>query len=123
METETIPPTLSVGPELERLPAKNDNHYGARALESGLPRWLVIRLNSCPRRPRKGVHPWLYRTARGLHAYLSEEAIFALLWARTRQVGRVVGAKEIRNQIASAKATAWRPCAERRLDERPEGRR
>jgi hypothetical protein len=76
--------------------------------------WLLIRLASCPRRPRKGVHPWLFFTARRLHGYLGEEEIFDLLWARTRQVGRVVGAKEIRNQITSAKQSAWRPCAERR---------
>jgi len=108
---ETVPPTLSVGPELERLRSlrKNDNPAGARALENRLPGWLLIRLNSCPRRPRKGVHPWLYFTARGLHAYLSEEEIFAVLWARTRQVGRVVGEKEITNQIAGARASARRP--------------
>src|SRR5260221_4690982 len=101
--------TLSVGPELERLRKlrKNDNPAGARALENRLPGWLLIRLNSCPRRPRKGIHPWLYFTARRLHAYLGEEEIFAVLWARTRQVGRVVGEKEIRNQIAGA--SDWRP--------------
>ena len=109
METETVPPTLSVGPELERLRAKNDNHCGARALENRLPGWLLIRLNNPPRRPRRGIHFWLYQVARHLHWHFSEEQIFVLLWARTRQVGRVVTEKEIRNQIANARETAWRP--------------
>jgi hypothetical protein len=111
---ETGPPTLSVRPELERLRKlrKNDDPAGTRALENRLPQWLLIRLRSCPRRPRKGVHPWMYSVSRALHAYLDEEEIFALLWARTRNVGRVVGEREITAQIVSAKATAWRPCAE-----------
>jgi len=99
METEIAPPFARL--------RKNDNR--SRALENGLPRWLLIRLNSCPRRPRKGVHYWIYSTSRRLWAFLDETEIFQLLWARTRHVGRVVGEKEIRNQIASAKATAWRP--------------
>src|SRR5260221_1504429 len=109
METETLPPALSVPGEPKRLPAKNDNRQRARALENRLPNWLLIRLGSCPRRPHKGIHQWLYFTARRLHAYLGEEEIFAVLWAGTRQVGRLVTEKEIRNQIAGARPSDWRP--------------
>ena len=74
-----------------------------------LPGWLQAEINSCPRRPRKGVYPWLYRVSRQLHAHLSPEEIFRLLWSKTRNVGRRVGDKEIRAQIESAARTAWQP--------------
>jgi len=77
-------------------------------LVEALPGWLQAEINSCPRRPRKGVYPWLYRVSRQLHAHLSPEEIFRLLWSKTRNVGRRVGDKEIRAQIASAAHTAWR---------------
>jgi hypothetical protein len=117
MEMETVPQTLSVRPEFARLRSsrKNDNRPGACALESGLPGWLVIRLNNPLRRPRRGIHFWLYHVARHLPWHFGEEQIFTLLWARTRQLGRVVTEKEIRNEIASAKATAWRPPERRSL--------
>jgi len=91
---------------------KNDNATVAEL--SRLPRWLQIRLASCPRRPRKGIHPWLFFTARRLFAYLDGPAIFESLWTKTRDRGRFVGAKEIKAQIENAG---------RSLEQPPNGRR
>jgi hypothetical protein len=85
----------------------NDNATVANL--SRLPRWLEIRLASCPRRPRKGIHPWLFFTARRLIVYLAEPAIFDLLWTRTRNRGRIVGAKEIKAQIENARRSLEKP--------------
>jgi hypothetical protein len=74
-----------------------------------LPSWLQAEINSCPRRPHKGVHPRLYRVSRQLHAHMGREEIFQLLWSKTRNVGRRVSDKEIRTQIESAARTAWHP--------------
>jgi hypothetical protein len=76
---------------------------------SHLPRWLQAALNSCPRRPRKGIHPWLYRISRQLHYRMNPEEVFRLLWLKTRNVGRNVSGKEIAAQIESAAHTAWKP--------------
>jgi len=91
---------------------QNDNATVAEL--SRLPRWLQIRLASCPRPPRKGIHPWLFFTARRLFAYLDGPAIFESLWTKTRDRGRFVGAKEIKAQIENAG---------RSLEQPPNGRR
>jgi hypothetical protein len=77
------------------------------ALLEKLPKWARIKANSCPRRPRKGIHPWLFFTARRLHRYLSEDEVCAVLWAKSRHAGRHVGDKEIRSQVKSAQH--WLP--------------
>ena len=84
-----------------------DNNSLGAELEK-LPSWLRRRLASCPRSPR-GVHQWMFGTSRRLLAYIDEGLTFELLRERTRDIGRVVHDKEIRNQIASARKTAWRP--------------
>jgi hypothetical protein len=85
------------------------NNNAAVAELSRLPHWLQIRLASCPRRPRKGIHPWLFFTARWLFAYLDEAAIFELLSTRTRDCGRLVSAKEIKAQIENARRSLEQP--------------
>ena len=83
---------------------------------SHLPRWLQMRLASCPKSPR-GVHQWIWSSARRLlHFYDDHELIFKLLRERTqdnKRVGRRVRDREIRDQIKSASQNPWRP-AERR---------
>lgn len=70
---------------------------------------LQIRLASCPRRPRKGIHPWLFFTARRLLTHLDERAIFELLWTKTRDRGRFVTAEEIKAQIGNARRSLEQP--------------
>jgi hypothetical protein len=71
---------------------------------SRLPKFLRRRLNSCPVRPKRGVHPWLYHVARHLYWHFSEEQIFRLLRDRTQNCGRVVSDNEITGQIRAAEA-------------------
>jgi hypothetical protein len=78
-------------------------------LVAKLPAFLRLLLNSCPRRPKRGIHPWLYRVSRQLHWHFSEREIFELLRDRTQNVGRVVTDREIITQIRSARLTAWPP--------------
>jgi hypothetical protein len=104
-------PTLPMAKTLTHPP---DNNKAASTDLSQLPGWLRTRLASCPRRPRKGIHPWLFFTARRLLAYLDEAAIFELLWTRTRDRGRFVSAKEIKAQIENAGTS---------LEQSPNGRR
>src|SRR5437667_5757544 len=54
----------------------------------GYPWFLRELLDSCPKRPEKGVHPWLFKTARYLHRYHSPEQICEILKARVAACGR-----------------------------------
>jgi hypothetical protein len=62
-----------------------------------------------PPRAGDGVNLYLYRTARVLHPYRSEEEIHDILRAVSSGCGRVVTDKEIRRAIVHSKTTAWKP--------------
>lgn len=64
---------------------------------------------ACPPRHGDGVHQWLFRVARQLHAHRDEDDIHALLAAATSDCGRTVSESEIRNAIENSRATAWKP--------------
>jgi len=66
-------------------------------------------LIACPPSHGDGVHQWLYRVARQLHAHRDEDDIHALLAAATSDCGRTVSESEIRNAIENSQATAWTP--------------
>jgi hypothetical protein len=57
----------------------------------------------------KGVHGWLYRVARQLHAHLPAVEIVALLESRVQGCGRHVSRKEITDAVQAALLTAWQP--------------
>jgi hypothetical protein len=70
--------------------------------------WLETAINSCPS-AGNGVHFWIFRVARQLHAHLSEEQICALLKTKVAGCGRPVPERELLSQIRSARSFAWRP--------------
>jgi hypothetical protein len=59
--------------------------------------------------PDGGIHGWLFRVSRQLHAHRSEEDIFLLLEASLVDCGRLVPPKEIADAITHSAACAWRP--------------
>ncbi len=73
-----------------------------------LPLFLRDLLASPPRHG-DGVHHWLYKMARQLHAHRSEPDICALLATALANCGRTVSTKEMIDAVTNSKATAWRP--------------
>jgi hypothetical protein len=59
--------------------------------------------------PDGGVHKWLFRVSRQLHAHRSGEDIFLLLEACLTDCGRSVPPKEIFDAIQHSERCAWRP--------------
>ena len=57
----------------------------------------------------EGVNLYIYRVARVLHPYRSDEEILNILRAVTMNCGRVVTDREIRRAIDNSRATAWKP--------------
>jgi hypothetical protein len=64
---------------------------------------------AAPPRAGDGVHNWLFRVARHLHAHLPAGEIVALLENRVQSCGRNVSRKEIEDAVKSALACAWQP--------------
>ena len=50
-----------------------------------------------------GVHNWLFKTARHLHAHMPAPKIVALLDSRVQQCGRLVTRREIQEAVAAPK--------------------
>ena len=73
-----------------------------------LPRFLLDMLAAVPR-AKEGVHNWLYRVARQLHAHRTREEIVALLAAAVAGCGRAVPVSEVAAAVDSAKNCAWQP--------------
>lgn len=73
-----------------------------------LPVFLQDLLNAPPR-AGEGVHHWLFRVARQLHAHLPAGEIVALLESRVAMCGRVVTRKEILDAVQNSLACAWQP--------------
>jgi hypothetical protein len=66
-------------------------------------------LLAAPPRAGEGVHNWLFRVARQLHAHLPAPEIVALLESRVQGCGRHVSRKEITDAVQSALPCAWQP--------------
>lgn len=64
---------------------------------------------AAPPRAGEGVHPWLFRVARQLHAQLPAPAIVALLESRVANCGRLVPRHEITSAVQQALPCAWQP--------------
>jgi len=70
---------------------------------------FIDEMLATPPRAGEGVHAWLYRVARQLHAHLPAVEIIALLESRVKDCGRHVSRKEITDAVQSSLATAWQP--------------
>ena len=70
---------------------------------------FIDEMLAAPPRAGEGVHGWLYRVARQLHAHLPAVEIIALLESRVKDCGRHVSRKEITDAVQNSLATAWQP--------------
>ena len=77
-------------------------------MTSTLPQFLCDLLRSPPR-AGEGVHAWLFRVARQLHAHLPAGEIVRLLEAQVAQCGRAVPRSEIVAAVQNALPCAWQP--------------
>lgn len=75
---------------------------------NGLPRWLDQLIDSPPSAGH-GMHNWLFRTARQLHAHLPAGEIVRLLESRVPNCGRYVPRNEILAAVQNSLACAWQP--------------
>jgi hypothetical protein len=62
---------------------------------------------AAPPRAGEGVHLWLYRVSRQLHAHLPAGEIIALLESRVVGCGRVVTRNEIEDAVKNSIGSAW----------------
>ena len=74
-----------------------------------LPPFLQELLRSCPR-AGEGVHNWLFRVARQLHAHLPAVEIVDLLERAIKNCGRFVPRSEIVDAVQNSIPCAWQPC-------------
>ena len=82
-------------------------------LDRQLPRFVGDMLAACPA-AGAGVHNWLFRVARVLHAsYPDKQEMATLIASASAGCGREVAQGEIEAAIASSEAYAWRPCTKR----------
>ena len=82
--------------------------YSLSSGRSTLPPFIHEML-AAPPRAGEGVHIWLFRVARQLHAHLPAVEIIALLESRVKGCGRPVSRKEITDAVQSALSSAWQP--------------
>jgi hypothetical protein len=82
--------------------------YPLSSGRSTLPPFILEMLAAMPK-AGEGIHLWLYRVARQLHAHLPAVEIIALLESRVKDCGRHVSRKEITDAVQNALACAWMP--------------
>lgn len=70
---------------------------------------FLEKLIAAPPAAGTGVHDWLFRVARNLHAHMPATQIEALLRARCNNCGRHVPDSEIRAAIKNSMDCAWSP--------------
>ncbi len=70
---------------------------------------FVHALLAAPPRAGGGVHPWLFRVARQLHAHLPAGEIVSLLASRVANCGRRVALSEITAAVQNSVSCAWQP--------------
>lgn len=73
-----------------------------------IPQFIRNMLAATPR-SGDGVHDWLFRVARQLHAHLPTGEIVQLLDERTRDCGRQVPRNEIISAVQNSLPCAWQP--------------
>ena len=72
------------------------------------PAFLQELLRACPH-TGEGVHDWLFRVARQLHAHLPALEIVSLLESRVANCGRYVPRSEIVSAVQNSLGCAWQP--------------
>lgn len=77
-------------------------------MSTPLPQFLHDLIASPPR-AGEGVHAWIFRVSRQLHAHRNEEDIFLLLKASLEGCGRRVPDRELVEAIRNSTSVAWRP--------------
>ncbi len=82
--------------------------YICEATQSTLPSFLENLLTTPPL-AGEGVHTWLFKVARQLHAHRPAGEIVRLLGDRVRNCGRPVPLKEIQDAVRNALDCAWQP--------------
>ena len=70
---------------------------------------FIDEMLAAPPRAGEGVHDWLFRVARQLHAHLPAVEIVALLESRVQNCGRHVSRKEIEDAVKNSIPCAWQP--------------
>ncbi len=70
---------------------------------------FVVDLLAAPPPAGEGVHAWLFRVARQLHAHLPAVEIVALLESQVATCGRHVPHNEIVSAVQNSLACAWQP--------------
>jgi hypothetical protein len=70
---------------------------------------FIDEMLAAPPRAGEGVHNWLFRLARQLHAHLPAGEIVALLESRVADCGRRVPRSEIEDAVKNSIACAWQP--------------
>jgi hypothetical protein len=89
-------------------PQSTDSNESFNRKDGELPRFLKDLL-SAPPHHGEGLHQWLFKMARQLHAHRDEREIFALLSAASFGCGRNVPDSEILDAIADSRECAWKP--------------
>ena len=77
-------------------------------MKNKMPPFIGDLLCATPR-AGEGVHAWLFRVARQLHAHLPAVEIITLLESRVQNCGRHVSRTEITDAVQSALPCAWMP--------------
>ncbi|HWQ90697.1 MAG TPA: hypothetical protein VN673_03415 [Clostridia bacterium] len=81
---------------------------------NSLPQWLESELANPPI-AGAGVHAWMFRIARQLHAHMPAGEIVRLLEGKTAQCGRHVPQREIIAAVTDALSCAWQPTGQATL--------
>ncbi len=101
------------GQIFESLPKTATKAGDFQAGKSELPQFIRDLLSAVPKHG-DGVHGWLFKTARQLHAHRDFETIVSLLAVASEGCGRVVDDREIRAAVADAEKVAWQPSGSHR---------
>lgn len=104
---EKAPGRVATGPEANQTNCRFSS-TSAKPSQGELPPFLRDLL-SAPPKHGDGMHQWLFKVARQLHAHRDFESIVNLLAVASEGCGRVVGEREIRDAVTSAEKAAWRP--------------
>lgn len=82
--------------------------YPSPSGQSTLPPFILEML-AAPPRAGEGIHNFLFRAARQLHAHFRPQEIFSLLKERVQNCGRHVSDSEIWDAIKNSLPCAWQP--------------
>jgi hypothetical protein len=88
-------------------PAPENEHHG-NSMTHELPPFLRD-LVAVPPRAGEGIHSWLFRVARQLHAHLPAGEIVDLIGSRVANCGRAVSRAEIISAVQNSLPCAWQP--------------